>query len=549
MDKVRESELLSAYLDGELTAAERAQVDQLLAADPTARQWVEEFRALGKTLQSLPREKLGEDFAPRVLELAQRRILAQTPREPPQAQPAEPPQPAWRNTVRGMFSRRALLWSGLAVAIAVMMMIWNPPPENRRIAVAPPRARPKSPESSAAKPAERSGPLTIQSPAELRRAAAAPAPLSPAAPARPAYAGAHGAPARAKSPSALGAANVAKAMEKAGEGGGGGVSPPPAADREAGAFQFSGMKPGKVAAPKKPGAGPSEAGAGGQTEPLRQQDQTQKNVNESAQQEPGVEQRTNQSFLDKANVQVPSDASLGQSGERSRQTNAAAEKQRVPGRALSFGGGGPTQGILVVYCEVTPEAANRHAFNSLLSRNGMRPTSPEAEVSRRSAKGGAVRKPEQVYVDATIPQIEALLDQLAAHRDAFPAISVQPAKGVDWMTDIVQHNSVAKGAAAAAKAAGQSLAGSAAAANEPQPLAEKNATTAKAAMAPSAPPLSAMPKPPQAKRGANRRDAAADDLMAGGTAHVHRVLFVFRALDDASPNRGVDDVSPKHGGR
>ena len=56
---------------------------------------------------------------------------------------------------------------------------------------------------------------------------------------------------------------------------------------------------------------------------------------------------------------------------------------------------------------------------------------------------------------------------------------------------------------------------------------------------------SAAPSPPKpaakAKRSPRRDAAPAEELMADGRpAHVHRVLFVFR---------GVDDSSPKHGGR
>ncbi len=68
-------ELLSAYLDGELTAAERAGVEQILATDPQARQWLDELRALSHTLRALPRYKPDEDLSRPVLEIAERRML------------------------------------------------------------------------------------------------------------------------------------------------------------------------------------------------------------------------------------------------------------------------------------------------------------------------------------------------------------------------------------------------------------------------------------------------------------------------------------------
>ncbi len=44
MNDLPQNELLSAYLDGELTAAEQAEIEQLLADSPAARQLVEELR-------------------------------------------------------------------------------------------------------------------------------------------------------------------------------------------------------------------------------------------------------------------------------------------------------------------------------------------------------------------------------------------------------------------------------------------------------------------------------------------------------------------------
>ena len=67
MNNVPDTELFSAYLDGELTAAEQVRVEQLLATSPEARQLFEELRALGSTLQGLPQEKLDEDLSARVL--------------------------------------------------------------------------------------------------------------------------------------------------------------------------------------------------------------------------------------------------------------------------------------------------------------------------------------------------------------------------------------------------------------------------------------------------------------------------------------------------
>ena len=69
MDHEQFDILLSAYLDGELTATEQVRVEQLLASSPEARQLIEELRALRAGLQALPQHQLEANFADRVLQL------------------------------------------------------------------------------------------------------------------------------------------------------------------------------------------------------------------------------------------------------------------------------------------------------------------------------------------------------------------------------------------------------------------------------------------------------------------------------------------------
>jgi anti-sigma factor RsiW len=63
-------ELLSAHLDGELTDAERAKVERLLAASPPDRQLFEDLKSLRGELASLPRAEVSPDFADRVVQAA-----------------------------------------------------------------------------------------------------------------------------------------------------------------------------------------------------------------------------------------------------------------------------------------------------------------------------------------------------------------------------------------------------------------------------------------------------------------------------------------------
>ena len=68
-------ELLSAYLDGELTADERQRVEKLLTENAECRQVFEELRALRASLASLPRQQLDADLGPQVIRLAEQAML------------------------------------------------------------------------------------------------------------------------------------------------------------------------------------------------------------------------------------------------------------------------------------------------------------------------------------------------------------------------------------------------------------------------------------------------------------------------------------------
>jgi hypothetical protein len=146
MSDVSDTELLSAFLDGELTAEEQARAEHMLAVSAEARQLLEELRALSGTLQGLPLLKLNEDISARVLQIAERRVLS--PEEPDQTGGADKPAagraatslttPAddssggfpWREiSWRGLFSPRALIWTAI-ILIAAFVIHKNVPPEN-----------------------------------------------------------------------------------------------------------------------------------------------------------------------------------------------------------------------------------------------------------------------------------------------------------------------------------------------------------------------------------------------------------------------------------
>jgi hypothetical protein len=123
MGPIPEQELFSAYLDGELTSAEQARVEQLLATSSAARQLLEELRALSHTLQSLPGERLSEDISASVLREAERRMLAESPRPLRSAGQGAMGRPDWTAIFRRLFRPRVMICSAVAVAIALMFTL------------------------------------------------------------------------------------------------------------------------------------------------------------------------------------------------------------------------------------------------------------------------------------------------------------------------------------------------------------------------------------------------------------------------------------------
>lgn len=86
-------ELISAYLDGEVSGDERARAEQLLSADHEHRQVLEDMQALSKDMSELPSYRLDEQFAQRVMGAA-RKVDPTVVDEPP-ARPRTG-APSWR---------------------------------------------------------------------------------------------------------------------------------------------------------------------------------------------------------------------------------------------------------------------------------------------------------------------------------------------------------------------------------------------------------------------------------------------------------------------
>src|SRR3954470_11579890 len=105
-----DDELLSAYLDGELSASERAAVEARLATDPAAQQLLHELRSVSQSVQALPTESLGRDLSEEILRRA--RQSKPTPATAEMSSGSGDAIPK----IKIFGSRRAWFWASMALA-------------------------------------------------------------------------------------------------------------------------------------------------------------------------------------------------------------------------------------------------------------------------------------------------------------------------------------------------------------------------------------------------------------------------------------------------
>ncbi len=135
-------ELISAYLDDELSADDLACVQQQLESDDPSQEYLQQLRALDSDLRALPKQTLDDSFADRVLRRAERTMLvpeeahSEIPSETePVATPARRPEIDESRT-----AWRGFAWSVAAVAAAIVLAVVlgrNPESGPTDIAVVP----------------------------------------------------------------------------------------------------------------------------------------------------------------------------------------------------------------------------------------------------------------------------------------------------------------------------------------------------------------------------------------------------------------------------
>lgn len=127
-----DDELLSAYLDGELSDDERASVEARLNSDPSARQMLDQLKDASQAMKSLPREAVGHDLRESILRRAEAAMLASNGGQAAAAEPSV--HPARDRTLQGGAlpkmtigrTRRGWVWAALALAAAVVIMVFQP---------------------------------------------------------------------------------------------------------------------------------------------------------------------------------------------------------------------------------------------------------------------------------------------------------------------------------------------------------------------------------------------------------------------------------------
>ena len=141
MNPVPPHHLLSAYLDGELSPAERERVERLLEESAEARQELRELEQIGQLLRQLPRESLPKTFALNLLDFCQSEtavsegethaLAGTVSAKSRQENPLPRPSP------HAGFLKRRFGWIGLAAlgisaAAGLMLMLKRPdsPTEN-----------------------------------------------------------------------------------------------------------------------------------------------------------------------------------------------------------------------------------------------------------------------------------------------------------------------------------------------------------------------------------------------------------------------------------
>jgi hypothetical protein len=141
-----DDELLSAYVDNELTARERTAVEERLRTDERARQTLAELQRAADALKALPARRLGRDLTADIWAAIDSQKNDSQKNDDPAVLTLPP-----RNAAGSSGKGRGLIWAALAIAAALMLMVLRPGAELRNegsVARTAPQSGAKAPKDS-----------------------------------------------------------------------------------------------------------------------------------------------------------------------------------------------------------------------------------------------------------------------------------------------------------------------------------------------------------------------------------------------------------------
>ncbi len=384
MKNVSENELLSAYLDGELAAEEQAEVERLLAESQEARQLLDQLRTLGATLRSMPQHKLDEDLSRRVLKLVLRRssnneLGATAVSAVPLRKHGQDARGTRQKTatLRRFLTPRALAWSSLAVAVAVMLTVFDRGELRReadeKIAMAPPEVTLEREAGEVGEANETDEPLSIRPLDEDRKDLGG----------------------------IVDAEYPAKAKEEAGE-----TEEHRAEPAETRMFGFQKARSREMLDESAPAA-PTAAGGAAESS-LRTKAELSRGSGAAA------ATPADAPMMDK--LAAPSPSEKKRAAKNGEVTALDTKSMRKSDDKIIKQQGG----VLLVQCDVSPKTVKDQTFDKLLISNNI------AWEKKDRTQTAAL---DVIYVEATTAQIEATISQLAAQPEQFLSVSVEPAPG------------------------------------------------------------------------------------------------------------------------
>lgn len=107
------NDLISAYHDGELSAAERAEVEQWLATSPAAQAELESYQSLSGLLREAGRPSLSADLTPAVMQMIEQRMLL----------PETATRPERKTRSGQVWTRWAVLFAAVAAGLIVAVQV------------------------------------------------------------------------------------------------------------------------------------------------------------------------------------------------------------------------------------------------------------------------------------------------------------------------------------------------------------------------------------------------------------------------------------------